>query len=223
MKKMIILAALLPAISAFAGDLTVDNLAVEENASFYGEVNSYAPGGDVPMGPYTNQYGGGSSPNPLSMIPGASPIGAIHMFAAANAPAGWLLCNGAAVSRTSYSNLFAVIGTSYGAGDGSTTFNVPNLYQRFALGAVNNLGGTGGVERVTLTTSEMPAHTHPIGVDARTGGTNAWRYHYVASDGYRDSSYSWFANMQAKTAGGSQSHENMPPYLKVNFIIYSGP
>lgn len=77
------------------------------------------------------------------------PSGAITAYGAASAPTGWLLCNGAAISRTTYAVLFAVIGTTYGVGDGSTTFNIPNLTQRFPLGKAASgtgatLGATGG-------------------------------------------------------------------------------
>lgn len=65
----------------------------------------------------------------------AIPVGTIMMWAGSTAPTGWLLCNGTAVSRTTYSALFAVISTTYGTGNGSTTFNVPNLQRRFPLGA----------------------------------------------------------------------------------------
>lgn len=77
------------------------------------------------------------------------PTGVIVPFGGSSAPAGHLLCNGAAVSRTTYADLFAVIGTTYGAGDGSTTFNVPDMRGRFPLGKAasgtgSTLGGTGG-------------------------------------------------------------------------------
>ena len=101
------------------------------------------------------------------------PTGAIEMFAGATAPANWLLCNGAAVSRTTYSALFAVIGTTYGAGDGSTTFNLPNLSDRFPVGRGTThatLGGTGG------STSYTPAGSVSVtGVSGTVSvsGTNA--------------------------------------------------
>jgi hypothetical protein len=78
-----------------------------------------------------------------------APVGGIMPYGGATAPLGWLLCQGQAVSRTTYSSLFAVLGTAYGAGDGSTTFNLPNLQQRFPLGKAASgmgtaLGATGG-------------------------------------------------------------------------------
>lgn len=82
-------------------------------------------------------------------VPAKVPTGAVTLYGAAAAPTGWLLCDGTAVSRTTYSALFAIISTTYGVGDGSTTFNVPNCKQKFPLGLAdsgtgNTLGGTGG-------------------------------------------------------------------------------
>ncbi len=110
------------------------------------------------------------------------PIGAMMDFPGATAPSGWLLCAGQAISRSTYSALFAVIGTTYGAGDGSTTFNVPDLRGRVAAGkddmggsAANRLttagggvdgvalGASGGAQNVTLTQAQIPAHTHSAG------------------------------------------------------------
>jgi len=77
------------------------------------------------------------------------PVGSIMPYGGASAPIGWLLCQGQAVNRTTYSSLFAILGTAYGSGDGSTTFNLPNLQQRFPLGKASSgtgsaLGGAGG-------------------------------------------------------------------------------
>lgn len=85
-------------------------------------------------------------------------------FAGTAAPEGYLMCDGAAVSRTTYATLFAVIGTTFGAGDGSTTFNVPDLSGRVPLGVSSShlLGSTGGSETVTLTEQELPAHVHEV-------------------------------------------------------------
>lgn len=101
------------------------------------------------------------------------PSGMISPFAGSSAPSGWLLCAGQSVSRTTYAELFTAIGTTYGAGDGSTTFALPDLRGRVIAG-VDNMGGTdagrldwsntlgtsGGAQKHTLTSSEMPSHTH---------------------------------------------------------------
>jgi len=103
------------------------------------------------------------------------PTGSVNAFAGSAAPSGWRLCNGDLVSRTTFASLFAVIGTTYGAGDGSTTFALPDLRTRVPVGlfatdtdtdptatnnALNTLGKTGGDKVHTLITSEMPSHTH---------------------------------------------------------------
>lgn len=95
------------------------------------------------------------------------PPGSLMMYIAAAAPAGWLLCDGTAVSRSTYAALYAVIGTTYGAGDGVNTFNLPDSRGRAAIGngtgpglTTRALGQTGGAETHTLITSEIPGHTH---------------------------------------------------------------
>lgn len=115
--------------------------------------------------------------------------GTVLPFAGTTAPSGWLLCYGQAVSRTDYANLFAIIGTTYGAGDGSTTFVVPDLRGRIPAGK-DNMGGTaagrmttvaggvdaatlgaaGGASTHTLTSAQMPTHTH--GVTVASGGAH---------------------------------------------------
>src|SRR5690606_12658824 len=93
------------------------------------------------------------------------PAGAIMAWSASAIPNNWLECNGQAVSRTTYSDLFAVVGTQYGVGNGSTTFNVPDFTGRVIVGlssdsSFNVMGKTGGEKEHTLTTPEMPVHTH---------------------------------------------------------------
>ena len=97
------------------------------------------------------------------------PAGVIKMFAGSIAPTGWLICDGSAISRSDYALLFATIGTAYGAGDGSTTFNIPDLRGRVPIGGGTGdamdatshaLGDKDGTEGVTLDTTELPAHTH---------------------------------------------------------------
>jgi microcystin-dependent protein len=97
-----------------------------------------------------------------------APIGGLVPFAGSVAPAGgkWMLADGSAISRTSYASLFALVGITYGVGDGSTTFNLPNLKGRVIVGLdatqteFDGLGELGGVKTVTLTESQIPSHNH---------------------------------------------------------------
>ena len=125
---------------------------------------------------------------------GVGPTGSIMMFGGSSAPADWLICDGSAISRSTYDDLFAIIGTSYGAGDGSTTFNLPNLKGRVPVGRdaaqteFDTLGETGGSKTHTLTSGEMPSHTHTQ--DAHTHTLNNAT---VASDSHNHnlSSVGW--------------------------------
>lgn len=94
----------------------------------------------------------------------SEPAGIIMPFAGTVAPENYLFCDGSAVSRSTYATLFGVIGTMFGAGDGSSTFNLPDLSGRVPLGVsqAHALGSTGGSETVTLTESELPAHVHEV-------------------------------------------------------------
>jgi microcystin-dependent protein len=125
-----------------------------------------------------------------SLGAGSSPIGSIISFALTAAPTGYLECDGAAISRTVYSDLFASIGTTWGVGDGVTTFNIPDMQRNTFVGSGgsgtatlgNAVGDTGGAETHTLTIAEMPAHTHTLDdvisrVDTNLAGevsTNPW-------------------------------------------------
>ena len=92
------------------------------------------------------------------------PSGQIIAYAGTVAPTGWLLCNGNAIDRITYAALFAAIGTVWGVGDGSSTFNIPNLVGRTLLGnsVAYALGSSGGQASITLTTAQLPAHSHGI-------------------------------------------------------------
>ena len=106
------------------------------------------------------------------------PTGSMINFAGATAPAGWLLCDGSAVNRLVYATLFSVIGTTYGVGDGTSTFNVPNTAGKTIRGVNGTYtrGGTGGGDTTTLTITNLPPHSHTLwrgGAQANQGSTNA--------------------------------------------------
>jgi microcystin-dependent protein len=151
-------------------------------------------------------------------------IGEIRMFAGNFPPLGWEWCNGQLVPISENDALFQLIGTTYG-GDGQTTFALPNLQGRLPLhqGSTHILGEAGGVESVTLATSQIPNHTHPLAASTAAGGPNpqgAVPATSVAVDVYRESSASSaLAASSVGPAGGSQPHENLQPYLCVSFII----
>jgi len=96
-----------------------------------------------------------------------TPAGVISQYGGSSAPTGYLFCQGQEVSRTTYAALWTAIGTTYGSGDGSTTFNLPDLRQRVPVGKYSSgtfatLGATGGAENIILSTANLPAHTHDV-------------------------------------------------------------
>jgi len=144
-------------------------------------------------------------------VPAAESTGVIKMFGSGTAPTGYLLCNGAAVSRSTYSALFALVGTTYGSGDGASTFNVPDLRDRFPVGAGSTYanGGTGGEATHTLIEAEMPSHTHSSNAVSNGGGGDAPGGPYMANTG----------GVTIANTGGGGAHNNLPPYIGVYFII----
>lgn len=149
-------------------------------------------------------------------------IGTINLFTAGAIPEGWLLCNGSAVSRAAYAELYAVIGTTFGAGDGATTFNVPDLRGRMAAGKdsstdFSDLGKTGGEKAHILSISEMPMHHHDQYVTVATGGSESVNVDY---DSYVSNTGRYaIQGVSTRNTGGDGAHNNLPPYLTVNYII----
>ncbi|MEA2484663.1 MAG: hypothetical protein QOC55_2610 [Thermoleophilaceae bacterium] len=151
------------------------------------------------------------------------------MFAGSFAPAGWAFCNGASMPISENDVLFTLLGTTYG-GDGQESFNLPDLQGRAPLhmgqgtGLSNRtIGEQGGSETVTITSQTMPSHTHPMlgsgnpGTDKGASGKVYARGPAEAYAAEFDPSALNAAAMQLQ--GGSQPHENMQPYLCINYII----
>jgi microcystin-dependent protein len=155
------------------------------------------------------------------------PVGVVLPFAGGTVPTGWLDCDGSAVSRTTYADLFAIIGTDYGPGDGTTTFNLPEFRSRSILGAGAPGGGlttrargdTGGAETHTLTTGEIPSHDHSLpGVDgvATIDGT-------TPVEGYDPTSPTFLAGTASATGstGGGGAHNNVSPFGVTTMMIFA--
>jgi len=171
-------------------------------------------------------YGGGS--NITGIV--ALPTGAVLPFAGASAPSGHLLCYGQAISRSTYSDLFTAIGTTYGVGDGSSTFNIPDLRGRAVAGqddmggssanrltgqtgGVNGdtLGGTGGAETHTLSAAELAAHRHEYS-KGNVSGTN------IAAGNALNANLGTSVSTAENTPSGG-AHNNVQPTLILNYII----
>lgn len=150
------------------------------------------------------------------------PTGAILPFGGTSAPSGWLLCDGSAINRTTYATLFATIGTAFGVGNGSTTFNLPDLRGRFPLGKDNmggssanrvtateadSVGGVNGAESVTIGIANMPAHNHGGVVGLSGAGTSQF-----AGGGTSGTA-------AASSQGSGTALNVMNPYQTVNYII----
>jgi microcystin-dependent protein len=178
----------------------------------------------------------------------SAPAGAIEAYAGSTAPTGWLLAYGQAVSRTTYADLFAVLSTTYGSGDGSTTFNLPDMRGRVGAGldnmggtaasrltstvltASNTLGATGGTQTHTMTSAEMPSHTHTQDAHSHAvqrsnsaatsvGADASALYRAQANTGsptYFDTQNATATN---QNTGGGGAHLNTQPTIVLNYII----
>jgi microcystin-dependent protein len=151
-------------------------------------------------------------------------VGEIRMFGGNFAPQGWAFCDGALMAIDQNDTLFQLIGTTYG-GDGQTTFALPNLQSRIPLhsGSGFTLGQTGGVETVTLTTNQIPAHVHVPQANSNAGTQSSpsggvWAQSTLNQFSSAAPSVS-MAPAALGLSGGSQPHDNMMPFLAVNFIL----
>lgn len=152
-------------------------------------------------------------------------VGEVRMFAGNFAPAGWMFCEGQLLPISEYETLFNLIGTTYG-GDGQSTFALPDLRGRLPLHFGNGftLAETGGVETVTLTASQIPAHSHPllVSVDAATTPDPKGELLAQATQVMlyvEDTTNQSLSPSSITSTGGSQPHNNFQPYLCVDFII----
>ena len=179
-----------------------------------------------------------SSSGVVSGYNGGTITGELKMWPTATAPVGYLLCNGALVSRTTYADLFTVIGTTYGAGDGTSTFALPNFNDRMPIGAgstysANTTGGSKDAIVPTHThTATDTGHTHSYAVwfdsSINAGAGNHTQYGSDAGQPYNNTggttktSVSANANISVSTTGVSATNANLPPYIGIHFIIRTG-
>lgn len=163
------------------------------------------------------------------------PVGSIVDYAGSSAPSGWLLLYGQAISRVTYSALFAILGTTYGPGDGSTTFNLPDL-RGFVVGGRDNMGGSaagrltsttispdgntlgasGGAQTHTLSTNEMPSHTHGFDSSALVNASiSGSQRGFIQSGAFSSGGI----NFGTSSTGGGNPHNNVQPTIILNKII----
>ena len=165
------------------------------------------------------------------VINNGTPTGALMMWATGTAPSGWLLCNGQAISRTTYATLFSVIGTTFGLGNGSTTFNVPDYRDRMPVGAGTSyaIAGTGGSKDAVLVAHSHsvtdPGHAHTMTSVPTTSSVYDGTIDGSYNAGNQDRNYTTrdtntnTTGITIQSAGTSGTNANMPPYMGIQFII----
>ena len=157
-------------------------------------------------------------------------IGEIRMFGGSFAPAGWAMCDGQQMPISENDALFILIGTTYG-GDGQETFNLPNLQSRVPIhagtgkeGITYTLGEAFGTESETLTTQQIPQHTHPLTASGDSANSpnpqdNLLSEPVTTTPYYNETPATALNANSITPAGGSQPHTNLQPFLCITFII----
>lgn len=157
------------------------------------------------------------------------PTGSVFHLAGNSVPAGFLACNGQVVSRTTYAALFAVVGVLYGAGDGVSTFAVPDMGAKFAMGSdgSNAVATTGGAASVTLAVTEIPANL-TVAITNPTSGTTLADSRLLGRSLLGDNAIDvdsnaptvlYMSEVNVKVGGGGLAHENRPPFMSLLAII----
>jgi microcystin-dependent protein len=161
--------------------------------------------------------------------------GFVIAYAGSTEPTGWLFCYGQAISRSTYASLFAVVSTTYGVGDGSTTFNVPDIRGRVIAGKDNmggsaanritgggsgitgtTLGASGGAETVTISTTTMPSHSHTEQGSSHPAGSS---FFYITRALTDDSVSNQSTNNSTAASGSGGAHNNVQPTFILNYLI----
>lgn len=187
--------------------------------NFLSRFLAFAAGGAL-AGPATRAFAAPSATSGIEPY-----VGEIAMVGFNFAPVGWALCQGQLLPINQYTALFSLIGTYYG-GNGTTTFGLPNLQGRVPIGAGAGfvLGQTGGAAVHVLSTTEIPSHSHLLMADAANGTSETPTGLHPARNpaglpAYGAGAAAAMAANTIAAAGGSQAHNNMQPYLTLNFII----
>jgi microcystin-dependent protein len=212
--------------TALTGATTITGALSGSTATFSGAISSVSPTfTGTPTAPTATA---GTNTTQIAttafVLSNGAPTGGLIMWGTGTAPSGWLLCAGAAVNRTTYAALFAVIGTTFGVGDGSTTFNLPNYTNRMPYGTT--LAATGGsadavvVSHTHTATVTDPGHTHTYqGSNYQPNNAAGSQPDWIGASTMTTNSNVTGISVANSTAGVSGTNANLPPYLGINFII----